>query len=422
MTGEHRLTRRAVTGGLAAGLAMPAVVRAEPDDLVIGALFPLTGQLSVLGTEALGGAQIAAELANDRGGVMGKKVVLRTADVTSPANATNEVRRLINRDGLKLLTGTYGSAIALAIAAAANQLKTVYIEGSAVVDELTERGYRYVFRLNDTSQAMAAAPLQAIETLFVPSIGKPLSQLKIAVIHEDGPFGTSIAHDLAVQLQQKGAGSVVVQPYPANSQDLSSLILRLKNENADILAATQYFNDAVLFWRQARDQNYNPRYFAATGSGEATPDFYKNLGADAEGILVGDVLSRGAPPDTLTPQARSDLAEFLARYRKRFGKDPASNAIRHFSSLSIWLEKILPKAGSTDPDRIREAVLALDEPLGSTILGFGIKVGENGQNARSFNAVLQWQKGELATILPDRFATAKPIMMPLPGWSDRPKG
>ena len=415
------LTRRALTG-LTAGLAMSSIARAEADEVRIGALFPLTGPLSVLGTEALGGAQIAVELANDRGGVLGRKVVLQTADVTSPATATNETRRLINRDGLKLLTGTYGSANALAIAAAANQLKAVYIEGSAVVDELTERGYRHVFRLNDTSQVMAAAPLQAIETLFVPSIGKPLSRLKIAVIHEDGPFGTSIAHDLASQLQQKGAGSVVVQPYPANAQDLSSLILRLKDENADVLAATQYFNDAVLFWRQARDQNYTPRYFVATGSGEASPDFHNNLGADAEGILVGDVLSHGAPPATLSAQARADLAEFLARYRKKFGKDPAANAIRHFSSLSIWLEKILPKAGSTDPDRIREAVLGLDEPLGSTVLGFGIKVGENGQNTRSFNAVLQWQKGGLATILPDRFATARPVMLPLPGWSDRPKG
>ncbi|GAC1339173.1 MAG: ABC transporter substrate-binding protein [Acetobacteraceae bacterium] len=424
MTEPKLPSRRGVAAGLAAGLATPFLGRTArgAELLRIGALFPLTGQLSVLGTEALGGAKIAVELANERGGVFGQQVALQTADVTSPANATNEARRLINRDGLKLLTGTYGSAIALAIGAAANQLKVTYFEGSAVVDELTERGYRFVFRLNDTSQVMAAAPLQCIESFFVPAIGKPIDQLKIAVIHEDGPFGTSIARDLVAQLGRKGASGVAVQPYPANSQDLSSLILRLKSEGADVVAATQYFNDAVLFWRQARDAGYNPRYFVATGSGEASPDFRRSIGADADGILVGDVFSMGARADSLTQTAQADLAEFLSRYRKAFGKNPASNATRHFSSMSVLLGTILPKAGSLDPERIRDAVLSIDEPLGSTILGFGIKVGEDGQNTRAFNAILQWQQGELATVWPERFATAPPISIPLPNWAERPKG
>ncbi|MEJ1978737.1 MAG: ABC transporter substrate-binding protein [Acetobacteraceae bacterium] len=114
----------------------------------------------MLGTEALAGAQIGADLANERGGVLGQTIVLDTADATSPAIATNEARRLINRSGLKLLVGAYGSSISLAIAAAANQLKVPYFEGAAVADDLTQRGYRYVFRLNDNANAMAAAQVQ----------------------------------------------------------------------------------------------------------------------------------------------------------------------------------------------------------------------------------------------------------------------
>jgi branched-chain amino acid transport system substrate-binding protein len=103
------------------------------------------------------------------------------------------------------------------------------------------------------------------------------------------------------------------------------------------------------------------------------------------------------------------------------GKEPASHATRHFSSMSVLLGKILPKAGSLDPDKIREAALSLDEPLGSTILGFGIKFGEDGQNTRAFNVILQWQGENLVTVWPERFATAKPIMIPLPSWADRGK-
>lgn len=415
------LSRRMVATALGAGLMAPLLGRPAraTEALHIGALFPLTGPLSVLGTEALAGAQIGADLANERGGVLGQKIALDTADATSPANATNEARRLINRSGLKLLVGAYGSSISLAIAAAANQLKVPYFEGAAVADDLTQRGYRYVFRLNDNANAMAAAQVQAVEEMFAPKIGKPLGQLKIAVIHEDGAFGTSIAHDFVAILQQKGATNVSVQPYSANSQDLSSLVLRLKDANPDVLAATQYFNDAVLFWRQARNAGYSPRYFAAIGLGQATPDFRKGVGTDGDGILLADVPSAGVKPDALTTEARTDQAEFVKRYRAKMGKDPASHATRHFSSMSVLLGKILPRAGPLDPDKIREAALSLDEPLGSTILGFGIKFGEDGQNTRAFNVILQWQKGELVTVWPERFATAKPIMVPLPCWTER---
>ena len=415
------LSRRDVAAGLGAGLAAPLLGRPAraAGELHIGALFPLSGPLSVLGTEALAGAQIGADLANERGGVLGQAVVLETADATSPANATNEARRLINRSGLKLLAGAYGSAISLAIAAAANQFRVPYFEGAAVADDLTQRGYRYVFRLNDNAKAMAAAQAQAVEELFAPKIGKPLSQLKIAVIHEDGAFGTSVVRDFVELLKQKSVTDVSVQPYAANSQDLSSLVLRLKEAKPDVLAATQYFNDAVLFWRQARNAGYDPRYFIAIGSGQASPDFRKGVGADGDGVLLADVPSAGVRPEALQPAARADQAEFVKRYRAKMGKDPASHATRHFSSMSVLLGKVLPKAGSLDPDKIREAALSLDEPLGSTILGFGIKFGEDGQNERAFNVILQWQKGELVTVWPERFATAAPVMVPLPSWAER---
>ncbi len=415
------MSRRAV----AVGLALPALLPRRSwaaGELAIGALFPLSGPLSVLGTEAMAGAQIGADLANERGGVLGQKVVLDTADATSPANATNEARRLVNRSGRKLLVGAYGSAISLAIAGAANQLKVPYFEGSAVADDLTQRGYRYVFRLNDNAQAMAAAQVQAVEELFAPAIGKPLAQLKVAVIHEDGAFGSSVAHDFVEQLKAKSATNVSVQPYAANSQDLSSLVLRLKEDKSDVLAATQYFNDAVLFWRQARNAGYDPGYFIAIGSGQASPDYRKGVGEDGDGVLLADVPSAGVRPEALTPEARADQAEFIKRYRAKMGKDPASHATRHFSSMSVLLGKILPKAGSLDADRIREAVLSLDEPLGSTILGFGIKFGEDGQNTRAFNVILQWQAGGLVTVWPQRFATAQPILLPLPSWGDRKAG
>src|SRR5689334_5507760 len=191
---------------LAASVAMLAALStaASAEDWKIGALFPLSGGLSVLGTEALAGSEIAVDMVNEKGGVNGQKVVLIKADATSPANATNEARRLVTREGVKFLTGTYGSSISLAIAAVGNQFKVPYWEGAAVSDELTQRGYGYVFRLNDNATAMAAGLVQAVDEIFAPKLGKEMKALKIAIIHEDSAFGTSIAKDFEAQIKEKG--------------------------------------------------------------------------------------------------------------------------------------------------------------------------------------------------------------------------
>ncbi len=402
---------------LAAGLLL-APLQSRAEDWRIGALFPLSGNLSVLGTEALAGDQIAVDMVNEQGGVKGNKIVLVTADATNPAVATNEARRLLTRENVKLLTGTYGSSIALAIAAVANQFNVPYWEGSAVSDELTARGYKYVFRMNDNATAMSAGLVQAVVEMFEPKLGKPVKDLKITMIHEDSAFGTSIAKTFEAQIRQKG-GSVTMEPYPAATQDLSPLVLRIKQANPDVLVATQYFNDAILFWRQSRNHDYNPRFFIAIGAGQATPDYYKGVGKDGEGVLLSDVPSSGVKPDALVPQARTLQDEFFKRYQAKMGKAPASHATRHFSAMHTLLTRILPAAGSFEPDAVRKAVMALDDPVGSTILGFGLKFAENGQNERAFNVILQWQNGKLVTVWPQRFAVAQPIAVPLADWNKR---
>jgi branched-chain amino acid transport system substrate-binding protein len=416
------LSRRGVAAGLGSLMAAPVMPRrafAASGELRIGALYPLSGSLSVLGTEALAGARVAVEMVNEAGGVGGQKVVLVEADATTPANATNEARRLITREDLKLLVGTYGSSISLAIAGAANQFKIPYFEGAAVADDLTQRGYRYVFRLNDNAAAMAKTQAQAVQEIFAPKIGRPMKDLRIAIIHEDSAFGSSISTDFIAQLKQAGVTPVAEEPYAASTQDLSSLVLRLKELKPDVLAVTQYFNDAVLFWRQARNADYNPGYFISIGAGQASPDYRRGVGKDGDGVLLADVPSAGVKPEALVPEAAATQRQFVARYKAKMGKDPASHATRHFSSMSVLLTKILPKAGSLDPEKIREVTMSLDEPVGSTILGFGIKFGDDGQNTRAFNVVLQWQNGQLVTVWPERFATAAPIMVPLPNWADR---
>jgi branched-chain amino acid transport system substrate-binding protein len=406
----------------AAVLAMLFLAAGQPaaaKDWRIGAAYPLSGNLSVLGTEALAGAQIAVDMINEKGGVAGGKVVLVKSDVTDPTTATNEARRLITQEHVQLLVGTYGSSISLALAAVANQFKVPYFEGAAVSDMLTSRGHRYVFRINDNADALARALVDAVPDLIAPRVKKDPKSFKVALIHEDSAFGSSIAKDAVEHAKRRGLDLGVVEPYDAKTQDLAPLVLRMKSLNPDALLAVQYFNDAILFWRQARENGYSPKNFVAIGSGQSTTDYVAGVGKDAEGVLIADVPSAGVKPDALSPEARALQAEFIKRYQAKMGKPPASHATRHFAAMTTLFGKILPAAKTTEGEAFRKAVLALDEPIGSTILGFGLKFREDGQNERMFNVILQWQKGRLLTVWPERFATAPPIMIPLPTWAER---
>jgi branched-chain amino acid transport system substrate-binding protein len=384
----------------------------------IGALYPLSGNLAVLGNEALTGAEIALEMANEKGGFDGKKFELVKTDVTDPQKATTEARRLVKQENAQMLIGTYGSSIMLANAAVADQNKVIYWEGGAVSDDLVKQGYKYAFRTNDNTSAMATAMIDGIPDLAGKTLNKPVQELNVALVYEDSAFGKAIASVAQSRAKEKGVNISFVESYSASNSDYSSLVLKLQNKKPDVLLLSQYFNDAILFWKQARENNFNPKIVIASGTGQTTPDFYKGVGSDADGILVADVSSE-INQSTLTEEAKNMLTEFNKRYKEKTGKNPASHSIRNFISMHTLFEKVIPKAGSLDADKIRQAALSLDEPLGSTPLAFGIKFGEDGQNERIFNTIQQWQKGELITVWPKEYAKKDPISLPLPEWKDR---
>ncbi len=74
-----------------------------------------------------------------------------------------------------------------------------------------------------------------------------------------------------------------------------------------------------------------------------------------------------------------------------------------FSSSYILFNDVIPQAGGDDPDKIRQAALSLDQPVGSTIVGWGVKFDKTGQNTRATMSVMQWQNGKLVVIYPENF-------------------
>jgi branched-chain amino acid transport system substrate-binding protein len=391
----------------------------ESGEIVIGALYPLTGSLAIQGTLAFNGADIAREIVNEKGGVWGKKVVFEKVDAPDPAAATSQAERLINQKKVKLVIGSYSSSISIAASAVCERNKVVWAEQGGMSVNVTNRGFKYTFRATPNTDQVGIGAAGLLETQIALALGMKPSDMKVAVIHEDSAFGTGVADAFIKRAGELGLKVVVKEPYSAKSTDLAPLVLKLKGAAPDVILATQYLNDEILFWKQTKELDLNVKAFIGSGGTVGMTDYRQAVGATAEGVLEVDGPSTDIK-DKLDPRQRVLVDEFLKRFKARTGTDqPPSPATNGFLSTSLLLTDVLPKAGSMDPDKIRNAYLGLDIPAGKTPMGFGVKFGQDGQNQRTFMIVRQWQGDKFVVVAPSEWATAKICCVPLKPWSQR---
>ncbi len=386
------------------GILALSSTMAEGQSIKVGALYPFSGPLALLGDESFRGLEIAIDEINAAGGIQGgKKIEIVKADGVDPNAAVGEARRLTSVAGVKVIFGTYASTIAFAASQVAELAGVPYFELGAISDPITERKFKYTFRTNPTSKMFAATIVDVINDAIAPALKVKAKDLKIAIIHEDSLYGTTVAGYQKERAKEKGLNVVEILPYSKDTVDMSSLILRLKGAGVDIVLQTSYLNDSVLFFRQMHEAGFKPKAVIGAGGGYSMIDTVKAVGAkNVEGAFDVDFTQYRT-----NPKAAPGIADFLKKYRAKYGTEPRSghSLTNYFGAKAIFAA--INKAGSMDKDAIRTQVMSLDIPAGTTATGWGVKFGPDGQNTRCAPFLMQWQNGELVTVYPPSAAVAK---------------
>lgn len=427
---SHELTRRQVLSGALKVAAVAAVgphligsALAADNEIRIGTIFPMTGNMAFGGNEGFTGTDIARELINERGGIGGRKVTFVKADAPDQTAATNEMNRLISQEGLKLVIGSFSSAIAFTASAVAERNQIIFWENHGVADEITRRGFKYLFKTNINATGTGGGASTFAAKYLAPKLGIEPSAMKVGIAWEDGTYGSSVGKGITTFAKKNGLKIVANEGYSAKSPDLSSVLLKLKAGNPDVLLVAGIGSDAVLFWKQARDLDLNVKAVVATSGGWGVPNFASNLGKSANGVFSSD-FPTDVNPKSLTPEAAELQKQFLTRFQKAKGTRPTGNAYLAFAGTMVLFQYVLPKAPTLEPEKVKAAAMALDLPEGSMANGCGVKFiphdqEDGGRNSRAFSVVLQWQEGVLQVVWPDKFANKEPIEVPLPPWSAR---
>ncbi len=407
----------------ALGIVSYPAIAAET--LRIGAMHPFTGPLATLANESFNGATIASDMLNEKGGIWGKKVEWVKADGVDAKKAMGEAERLISVEKLTIITGTYGSSIAYAASEVAEKNKVIYWEVLSVADAITARGFKYLFRTIGKAGDFGALAVDFVSGVFAPKLGMDPSKIRVAIMFEDSLYGTTVGKGALKRAKEVGLNVVANESYSHKTVDLSSLVMIFRAQKPDVIIATSYLEDGLLFWRQAKDLNLNVQAFIGTGACHGMPEWARSLGDEANYIFNIDP-AININPVIYKGKTESILKEFQMRFNKKFGHLPATHATAGFEGARILFEEVLPRAGSLDPEAVRNAALQVDIPPGGTVFGFGVKFAppghpDAGQNLRAHPVLMQWQEQRPWVVYPKEFSI-KNVLLPMPTWEERAKG
>ncbi len=413
-------------GALVVGAALAAsAARAE---VKIGVIYDYTGAFAGGGSKAAAiGNKIAIDMVNEKGGVEGQKIAPTYADAQSKTDvAINEAERLLNDTKVDLLMGVFSSAHCVPMAAMVDAaMKFMWANVCVASAVLKDKNLQYVFRPQVHSDQFGEASCKFVAENAKGKLGKEIKDVKVAIIHEDGPYGAGVAMGNEATCKELGLQIVHKEGYAATSTDLSSLVTKLRRAQPDVILHTGYNPDITLFLRQSKEAGLKWAALIGHGAGYGQIDkLIETFKDDVNYVYnVDPVAAQLLDPKSLKAGLGEITAEMVKRYKAETGgNEVPPHVSMGFNQAWIFLTDVLPRAikkhGGYDPEALRKAALETDIPEGGTIQGYGVKFfppGHKmaGQNERSSPVVMQYVKGVTKISWPTAIKTADPVL-PLP--------
>jgi len=412
--------------GLAAAALLSASALAQ--DIKIGAIYDLTGPFAGGGSKPASiGNKIAIDMINERGGVEGHKIVGIFVDAQSKIDvAINEAERLLNEQKVDALMGVYSSAQCVPMAAKVDAAKKFLWMNVCISSAVfKDKNLQYVFRPTIHSDQYGDASCSFIRDWAKPKLNKEVKDIKVAIIHEDGPYGVGVATSNETKCKEFGMQVVHKEAYSATTTDLAAMVSKLRRAQPDIILHTGYNPDITLFLRQAKEAGLKFSALIGHGAGYSQIDkLYETFKDDVNYLLdVDPVPAQLLDAKSLKPGLGDLTAEMVKRYKAETGAaEVPPHTSMGFNNTWIFLNDVLPRAikkyGGYDAEALRKAALDTDIPIGGTTQGYGVKffppgTPMAGQNERSIAVVMQFVDGKTTVVWPKEIKTADPVF-PLP--------
>ena len=310
------------------------------DTIKIGGLAPLTGNVSVYGVATNNGAQMAVQAANDKGGVLGKKIQYVYYDEKGDATeAVNAYNKLVQNDEVVGLVGDVTSVPCIAVAQEAVKDGLPMITGTGTAAAITTAGDN-VFRacFTDPYQGQVMAEYSA----------KKLGAKTAAILYDmSDDYSSGVAEAFEKEAKAAGISVVTKQAYQHNDVDFKSQLQTIKGKSPDILFLPVYYQDVALIAVQAKQMGIKSTLMGVDGWDGVLEKIDKsNIDAVNGAYFCSQYSAESKDPA---------VQQFIKDYKAKYKADPNMFAVLGYDAMNIMLESI-KKAGSTDSGKVVDAM------------------------------------------------------------------
>lgn len=372
-----------VVAGCGGGDKKPEPAKdAKKEPIKFGIIGPYTGPNAKPGQSMKQGVNLAVEEINKAGGIKGRQLVpLFEDDASVPAQSVSATEKLINKDEVSFLIGTFNSATTLADMKIIERDKVAMMVPIAVAIQITESGNKWVFRNAATN------PMQAEQLMNY--IYKETKHRKFAVIHENTDYGKGLMVAVEEYIKKNG-GSMSAESYSIGDTDFYAQLTKIKNANPDGIIICGNLSEGSQITRQVKELGLKVQLF---GFGGLSSFDYNNVAAGSNDGLIATSYFESSSPN---PLAQS----FIKAYKAKYNVDPDMFAAAIYESVYIVKDSIEKMGDAKDLAAFR---VALRDQLAK------VKDLPGVQGPTTFDAkgqadkqvmIIQWNKGQKTILYP----------------------
>ena len=390
------------TTALAAFGAAPPSSAQSSDPIKIGVIAEVQ---SIAGAATPGGAQIAADEINAKGGINGRKIEIVSYDnKSSSADSVRAFQRAVSDDKVSAVIASYISEVVLALEPWAARLHMPLITPGAASNEITRPVHddydknKYTFHGYLTSGAQAQAVCDAAKDLLVDGM-----KMKTAVImSEDAAWTKPLDAGYEECLPKAGLKVLDHVRFSPDTTDFTPIFNNFEGKKPDVII-TGISHVGVQPTVQWKNQQVPVPMFGISAQA-LSPTFWADTNGSAEGIPS---LAVATSTTAVTPKTKV----FAAAFKAKFGSEPAYTGYTAYDDVYIIADAI-KRAGSTDPDKM-VAELEKTDYVGTigrvqfygrdSQFTHGLKYGADNVSGMVF----QWQDGKQVTVWPAKVADGK---------------
>lgn len=340
----------ACTGGSGGG---------DDDVIKIGVLLPLTGDLGFLGEPMSKAAELAVDLVNENGGILGKQVKAVVADSRTVNEGAREgAEYLINVEGVKAIVGDAGSGNSFAALAVAKPANVVMVSPASTSPDFTT--------FDDGGYFFRTAPSDSLQGAVMAGLAYNEGCREAGTVALNNEYGEGFKNVFIETFQRLGGSVVADILYNPEGTSFTSEVNQLAAANPKCVLLVAYPETGSTILREAYQQGTLDVSTWLLSEGMQSNELADLVGKDSSGKYIIEGI-RGTQPKSVGVGYEA----FAAAYEKKYGERSSGPFDAHTFDAALLIMYAIQRAGANDGAAIRDNIQAVAAGPGELVSDIG---------------------------------------------------